>query len=87
MAKLWLPLNRFTVKSGDREMQVIIPRTGDASYDEYLEQAEREKTAEQLRKSPPKPQSTLSRKQIGEALNEFNQFLLRKKRGDIRRYY
>lgn len=84
--KLWLPLNRFTVKGGNREMTVIIPRTGDISYDEELEEAEREKTAKQLKENP-KPKSTLSRGQIAGALREFNQWLLRKHSGDIRRFY
>ncbi len=87
MARLYLPLNTFKVRQGDREMTIIIPRTGDKSYDEYLEEAEREKTEDQLKKKPPKPKSTIPRDQIAGSLREFREFLERKRKGDIKKYY
>ncbi len=87
MPRLYLPLNTFKVRHGDKEMTVIIPRTGDKSYDEYIEEAEREKTADQLKKAPPKPKSTIPREQVAGALREFREYLERKRKGDIKRYY
>ena len=87
MGKLWLPMNTFTVRENNREVTVMIPGTGDKSYDEYLEEAEREKTAEQLKKKSPRPVSTMDRKQVAGALKEFMEYVNRKRSGDINRKY
>lgn len=86
MPKYYSGINFFTVKEGDREMRVIIPGTGDKSYDEYLEQAEREKTRDQLQKLPPKPVRKTSKKEVGEALKEYREFL-RRRREDVNPKY
>ena len=83
-----MKIRRFTVRENNREQQVIIPETGDKSYDDYLEQAEREKTTEQLRKAPPRPELTPSQKRdIGGAIKEFNEFKKRKERGETPKYF
>jgi len=87
MAKIWLPVNKFVVREAGRERTVIIPATGDPSYDAYLEEAEREKTAEQLRKLPPRPSATMSKEQVAGLLKDYIEFINRKKRGEIRRFY
>lgn len=67
-------------------MEVFIPQTGDLSYDRYLEEAEREKTLDQLKKSPPRAPSKASKKDIGEALKEIKEFQRRKKENRKRFY-
>ena len=80
-----MEIKTFKVKEGNREQTVIIPKTGDKSYDDYLEEAEREKTSEQLKKNQ-RPQSTVPREQVVGALREFHNFIQRKKEGG-KKYY
>lgn len=80
-------IRKIKVEVGDKSMEVLIPESGDKSYDDYLEEAEREKTAEQLRKQPPKPKSKVSKEDIASAIKERMEFDKRKRRGDIRKYY
>jgi hypothetical protein len=82
-----LKIRRFTVKENNQEQTVVIPETGDKSYDDYLEEAEREKTSNELKKKPPRPEPTLSKKDIAGMLKEHREFRERKKRGDIKKYY
>jgi len=84
---LFYKMKSFTVKHENKEMQVIIPSTGDTSYDNYLEEAEREKTLDQLKKSPGKSTSKVSKEDKAGALKEYIEFKNRKRRGDIRKYY
>jgi len=81
-------LNRFTVKEGEHEMEVVIPRSGDLLYDRYLEEAEREKTKEQLRKKPPKvPATPQSKQDLAEATREMLEYRNRKKYGTGNKKY
>ena len=84
-------MRRFTVKESDREREVLIVGTEkemqDKSHMDYLEEAQREKTAKQLKKLPPKPKSTRSKKDISGALKELLDFRERKGRGEIKKYY
>jgi len=80
-------VRNFTVKHEDKEMQVIIPDSGDKSYDDYLESAEREKTLDQLKKSSPREKSKLSREDIRGNLKEFIEFKNRKKENVNKKYY
>lgn len=66
-------------------MRVIIPKTGDSSYDAYLEEAEREKTKKQL-EANPREFSNKPRKVVEESLREMRDFKNRQKRG-IKRFY
>ena len=75
-------IKKITVKANDKEMDVFIPQSGDKSYDDYLEEAETEKTENELRKKPPRPESKMSKQEIGGALKEYQEF---KKRG--RKYF
>ena len=87
-AKLYLPnhvirekLNIFKVVADNgREQTVIIPRTGDKEYDDYLEAAYTEKTKEELMKSPATYQGkkTVTINDIKGALHEYSEW--RKKR-------
>ncbi|MCW4051509.1 MAG: hypothetical protein NWE89_17445 [Candidatus Bathyarchaeota archaeon] len=80
-------IKQFRVKEGEHEMDVFIPQSGDKSYDDYLEEAEREKTSDELRKKTPKPPQKISDKDMGAQLREYQEFKERKERGEIKRYY
>lgn len=93
MPKLWLPLSgqktpvrKLIVQEGGREMTILIPESGDKSHDDYLEEAELEKTKDELKKNP-KPKSIMPRGQIIGALKEYYEYLQRKKRDDTKKYY
>ena len=47
-------VRRLDVIEGGRRRIVLIPLTGDRSYDDYLREAEMEKTRDELRKLGPK---------------------------------
>jgi len=80
-------VREFTVKEGEHEMTVVIPESDDKSYDDYLEQAEREKTSAQLKKKPPKPTPKISDKDLSNIAREKLEFRERKRRGEIRKYF
>ena len=85
--KLWLPTKRIEVSYGGRTRVVIIPSTGDLEYDRYLEEAQKEKTLEELKKLPPKPERTTSVANVAGMLREYAEFRNRKRKGDIKRFY
>ena len=58
----------------------------DKSYMDYLEEAGREKTLDQLKKLPPRPKPAMSKKEIGKSLKEFIEFAKRKKSGERKKY-
>jgi len=76
----------FTVKHEDRETIVIIPDTGDAQEMQYLEEAEREKTLNQLKRKAPREKSNISHEDRAEAIKEWRDHLERKKKG-TRRFF
>lgn len=78
---------QFTVKHEDKEMQVIIPETGDKSYDDYLEEAEREKTLDQLKKKPPREKSKLSKEEQAVAIKDWRKYLDQKETRTVGRYF
>lgn len=80
-------IKKITVREGEHSMDVFIPQSDDRSYNDYLEEAEREKTSDELRKKPPKPPQKISDKDMGAQLREYQEFKERKKRGDIKRFY
>ena len=81
MSNLWLPVNKFTVEYQGKTQVVIIPRTGDKSYDEYLEEAEREKTLNELKKPLAHTQERkVPLKDVQGALKEFIEWRNKKKR-------
>jgi hypothetical protein len=75
-------IKKITVKSNEREMNVFIPQSNDDSYNKYLEEAETEKTTNELNKKPPRPTPKASKEEIAGALREYREF---KKRG--RKYF
>ncbi len=79
-------INQFSVKHEGKETIVIIPKTGDRSYDEYLEVAEREKTLDELKKRKTEKR-THSEKEVSAALKELSDFRKRKREGNIKKYY
>jgi len=72
---------QFKVKHENKEMEVIIPDTGDAGEMAYLEEAEREKTLTDLKKKPPREESKLSKGDRAEAIKEWRDHVARKKAG------
>lgn len=84
-------MRQFTVREGDKERTVVIAGTpkemNDKSHMDYLEQAEREKTSNQLKKLPDKPKSNKSKEDISGALKELSEFRRRKREGAIKKYY
>ena len=68
------------IKESGREMTLIIPPTGDKVWDRELEEAEVEKTRDELRKMPPRPQGK-SKEEVAGALKEYSQFIKRQKNG------
>lgn len=83
-----LEFKKIEIKEGDKEMDVFIPQDPkDKSYNEYLEQAEVEKTKDQLRKRPPKPKSKVSKEEVSGELKERAEFDRRRKSDHPRKYY
>ncbi len=80
-------IHDFIVEGNGHKMRVIIPKSDDRSYDDYLIQAETEKTQNELRAKPPatspKPGS---REALGELLKERQEFNKRRARGS-RKYW
>jgi len=81
-----MELDKFTVEENGKKMEVIIPKTGDRSYDNYLKEAEIEKTKDQLRKKPDKVKSH-SNEEIKGALREYNDWKNKRDSGQTRKYY
>ncbi len=82
-----IKLDKFTVKENGREMEVVIPLSGDFSYDRYLHEAEEEKTRDQLRKREPKPKSKMSKQDMAQLGRELLEYKNRKKESPNRRYF
>lgn len=85
MAKLWLPISY-----GGRTRNVLIPHTQDidkSQLDEIIEW-QKEKTLDELKKMPPKrPIDIAKAREIGAQLNEFMEYLKRKRNDGIKKYY
>lgn len=86
MVKLWLPMNQFTVDYMGKKMDVIIPLTGDKSYDEYLEEGQRIITLEQLKKKEPKVPK-YPKEHVRGLLKEFREWVERTDNGHNKRYF
>jgi len=78
--------SRFKVKVGDRERTILIPGAADMDRNQYREIVEwqTEKTKKEL--SQPVPQRKYSKKEVGQALKEYNEFRKRKAAG-TKRYF
>jgi hypothetical protein len=76
---------QFTVEENGKKQTVIIPDTGDKSYNEALKEAYTEKTKDQLRKEN-KPVSKLSPSEKTEAVKELIAFKKRKISGTKKFY-
>ncbi len=84
-------VKKITVEENGKKMDVIIAvseeEAKDKSYVEYLESAEREKTADQLRKQIPKPPPKASKEDIAGALREAVEYKNRIQRGGGKKYF
>jgi len=80
-------MKEIKVTHEDKSMTILLPVTGDKGYDQALEEAQREKTVEQLKKRPAKPVSKTSKADVSGALREWNEFNNRQKRGEGKKYY
>ncbi len=79
-------IKNVVVKENNHEMQVFIPQTGDKSYDDYIEEAEIEKTRDELRKKPHL-KSNKSKEDIKKALKELSDYRRRKRENVNRKYF
>ncbi len=83
-----MEIKRIEVKEGNKQMDVFIPQDPkDHSYNEYLEEAEIEKTREQLKKRPDKPVSKRSKGDIATELKERGEFNKRRKSDSPKKYW
>ena len=82
-----MPSKQFTVKHEDREMQVIIPDTGDKVEMEALEEIEREKTLDELKKKPKREKSKVSKEDKAGAIKDWRRYLDGKKTRTVGKYF
>jgi len=66
------PVKKITVTEGDKTQDVFIAGARDRQELEYLEVAEKEKTADELRKKEPKEKPKKSKEEVAERLKWFN---------------
>ena len=79
--------HRFTVEENGRQVQVVIPKSDDKSYDNYLIEAQKEKTRDQLRKkAPPETPKEKSRESLAGLLKERQEYDRRRAEGS-KRYF
>ena len=85
-----MPIEKIKVKEGDKEQDVIIAMTedeaNDRSYRDYLRLGAKERTQEQLRKKPARPESKVSMEDRSGILKDFNEFNNRRKSGTKKFY-
>ncbi len=81
-------LHDFTVEENGHKMRVIIPKSDDKSYDNYLIEAETEKTRGELKRKPA-PQSIKAEKRgdLVQAIKEMQVYRERRKASVNRRFY
>jgi hypothetical protein len=88
MASLWLPI---TEKTTGRKMTIIMP--GDPSaYEspaqmEELKQRAIERTQEQLKAMGPKPIARFPRAEVGKALKEYREAIIKRRASPNNRIY
>ncbi len=82
MAKFFLPMNyTVTEPTTGRSLKIMIPGAEllDGSHLKELVQATTERTQEQLKAKGPVPKRIFSRKEVGQAIREFNIALQKRK--------
>ena len=81
-------VEEVTVREGDHETTLIIPKSDDRQYDEYIKEAEIEKTREQLRNKPPRKSDPEKTKVLAEHIKEYQERLRRKQEhAGSKKYY
>ncbi len=66
-------------------MDVLLPSTGDRGHDDAIEEAQIERTRQQLRNRPDK-KPTKSKAEVAGAIKEYSEFRNRQRRGEKRFY-
>ena len=79
-----MDIDRFTVEENGHKQEVLIPKTGDRAYDNYLKEATIEKTKNQLREKPHKAKPN---PHTGEVIKEYNDWKNKRDNGQTRKYY
>ncbi len=83
-----MEIKKVTVEESGKKVDILIPQDpDDHSYNEYLEEAEIEKTKDQLKKRPDKPKSKHSKEDITGALKEYQEFVKRQRGEHSKRYF
>ena len=84
-------VKKITVEEDGKKMDVIIAMTEeesrDRSYVDYMELAQREKTADYLRKKPERPESKVSDEDRRGAIREAIAYKNRKQSGEGKKFY
>ncbi len=81
-------LHDFVVEENGHKMRVVIPKSDDKDYDDYLVEAETEKTRDELKhKPPPAPPKVGSREALVEQIKERQEYNRRREQGYTRRYW
>ena len=83
------PQIKFSVTRKGRTRDILIPYSHDidgTQLDEIIAW-QKEKTINELDKMPSKPERTISKEEVGKALDEYTKFLRRKREGGTKKYY
>lgn len=87
MADKPLETHRFKVEANNQSMNVIIPKSDDESYDNYLIEAETEKTRDYLNKRQRKPEKSGAREHLVGQVKERQEYNRRKAQGFSKKYF
>ena len=86
-----MPVKRVTIKEGDKSQDVYIAMTdeeaNDRSYVDYLQEAQKEKVSNELRKSKPREVSKLPDDDKSGAIKEWIKHRDEKKKRSGPKYY
>ncbi len=80
-------IRKIDVTENGQTTELFIPETGDKSYDDYIEEAETEKTRDELKHRLPREKPKYSKEEIGQALRDLSDFRRRKKESPNKKYY
>lgn len=78
---------QFDVQSNNQSMKVIIPKSDDESYDNYLIEAETEKTRDYLNKRQRRPEKPGARENLVNQIKERQEYNRRKGQGFSKKYF
>lgn len=78
--------HKVVVSENGREQTIVVPKSDDKAYDDYIIEAETEKSRNELRKLPPKVVRREARETLAEQIKEYKAYTQRKQEGG-RKYY